>query len=99
MKAEEKFMFLIYELFLGLSRGEDEARKSRCWSSAFSSGEHDHRKLAGCLCLVLGEKGSPCHCPGPQPIPLCICCDNNDGVESLRPDLRGDFRVRQQIVI
>jgi hypothetical protein len=45
-------------------------RKSRCWSSAFSLGERDHRKLAGCLRLGLGEKGIPFHCLGPQPIPL-----------------------------
>src|SRR5260370_23297846 len=99
MKTEEKVMFLRYELFLGLSRGEDEARKSRCWSSAFSSGEHDHRKLAGCLRLVLGEKGIPCHFPGPPPIPPCICFDNSDGVEGLGPHLDRYFRGRPQIWI
>jgi hypothetical protein len=32
MKTEEKFMFLIYELFLGLSRGEETFVFGRCYS-------------------------------------------------------------------
>src|SRR5260370_20514590 len=45
-------------------------RRSRCWSSAGSSGERDQRKLAGGLGLVLGENGIALHGLGPQPLPL-----------------------------
>jgi hypothetical protein len=48
---------------------------------------------------MLGQIGIHRHSPGPQPIPLRICCDNSDGVEGLGPDLDGDVRLRQQIVI
>ena len=33
MKTEEKFMFLIYELFLGLSRGEETFDFGKCYAS------------------------------------------------------------------
>jgi hypothetical protein len=31
MKTEEKFMFLIYELFFGLSRGEETFDFGKCY--------------------------------------------------------------------
>jgi len=37
MKTEEKFMFLIYELFLGLSRGEETFDFGKCYGFT-----HDH---------------------------------------------------------
>ena len=37
VKTEEKFMFLVYELFLGLSRGEETFVFGKCESST-----HDH---------------------------------------------------------
>src|SRR5258708_3887504 len=74
-------------------------RRSRCWSSAGSSGERDQRNLAGGLGLVLGENGIALHGLGPQPLPLSLFGDHSDGVEGLGPDLDGDLRVRHQIVI
>lgn len=37
VKTEEKFMFLVYELFLGLSRGEETFVFEKCYGFT-----HDH---------------------------------------------------------
>src|SRR6266487_1848274 len=76
-----------------------QTKRSHSWPSPFLSGERDHRKLAGCLRLMLGQIGIQRHSLGPQSIPLFIFCDNSDGIEGLGPNLDGDLRVRYQIVI
>src|SRR2546422_8560005 len=48
---------------------------------------------------MLGQRGIQRHSLGPQSIPLFIFCDNSDGIEGLGPNLDGDLRVRDQIVI
>ncbi len=42
MKTEEKFMFLLYELFLGLSRGEETFGFGKCYgfTHAHPGGRH-----------------------------------------------------------
>src|SRR5260370_24404491 len=79
------FSHTVCSLFLLCSQTTTQSGEKL--SSPVLSGERDHRKLAGGLCLMLGQIGIQPHSPGPPTLPPFLFCDHSHIIDSVDPNL------------